>query len=341
MNPSYLLERLLDGVADFPNINAYLPTPDQVDSLCAQVTSHLRNDPILLRLNGSFVVAGDIHGDIYDLVRIFGLFGYPPSVRYLFLGDYVDRGKHSIEVLTLLYALKVLFPLDVFLLRGNHETVGMSSRYGFKSECKSRVSKAIYKTFTSTFRYLPLACILNGAMFCVHGGISPSLRTIADLDSLAKPVSLPQEGPVADLVWSDPKDGLRDWATGSRGIAHDFGVDALNAFLRANGFAMMIRAHQHCENGFQWAFADIPDSKGKCLTIFSSPNYCNLGNHGAVVRIDCGEQPKITVFAPLTEAQKKEHRVIFPVWLLRKSTESYLVDVDDGPASEPNLIVPP
>jgi diadenosine tetraphosphatase ApaH/serine/threonine PP2A family protein phosphatase len=335
-----LIGQVVAGVADFANIEHCLPTVEHVTSICRKVIPVLGNDPVLLKLNGSFVVTGDIHGNIEDLVRIFGTVGYPPHVRYLFLGDYVDRGKHAIEVLTLLYCLKVLFPSDIYLLRGNHESVPMSSGYGFKSECTKRTSEAMYAMFTSTFHHLPLACVLNNTVFCVHGGISPRLVHVSDLTSLANPVSIPKEGLIADLLWSDPQDGVREWQPSARGIAHNFGHAALASFLSRNSLALVIRAHQSCRDGFQWAFANNPESTGKCLTVFSSSDYCNLGNDSAVVSINEGDnaEPKFTVFAALKPCQKEKRRVIFPLWLLGGW---HIVDElkwDDGPASEPNIV---
>jgi diadenosine tetraphosphatase ApaH/serine/threonine PP2A family protein phosphatase len=298
----------------------------------------LARDPFVLQLKGSFVVSGDLHGNIEDLVRIFGAVGYPPSVKHLFLGDYVDRGKHSIEILILLYSLKVLFPTDIYLLRGNHENIPMCGAYGFETECLSRTSKATFDELTNTFRHLPIACVLNCSVFCVHGGISPTLGFVHELSTLTKPVKIPKYGLIADLVWSDPQKDIREWAPGRRGIAHDFGYIALAGFLSRNNLKFLLRSHQPC-NGFEWAFSDRPEYSHHCLTIFSTSNYCNLGNHGSVASIDMdGSEPVLTSLAPLTEEDKEKYRVVFPHWLLLKGGRKtdYPFDLEDGPASEPN-----
>jgi diadenosine tetraphosphatase ApaH/serine/threonine PP2A family protein phosphatase len=335
MDVSAIVERTLRGVADCAQADAYLPTEAQVDFLCARVTALLSAEPILLRLDGAFVVAGDIHGNASDLTAFFRIHGYPPATRYLFLGDYVDRGRRSIEVLTLLYGIKALHPGALFLLRGNHETASMSHGYGFESECRRRASRAVYAAFAATFRHLPVACVLNGTALCVHGGISPRLRALADLARLAKSADVPDGSVVADLLWSDPSDALRGWGPGARGIGCQFGADALRAFLAENGLALLIRAHQHSQRGFGWAFEDARFG-GSCLTVFSSTNYCGLGNFAAVAVVGADNEVKLTILDPLEEGEKPV--VIFPEWLLRNSKAEWVQDGEDGPASEPNLI---
>jgi protein phosphatase len=157
----------------------------------------------LLRLSGGINVVGDIHGNIDDLIRIFEKFGYPPVADYLFLGDYVDRGEYSIEVLLLLFALKCKFPNHIYLVRGNHETYQISKVYGFLKECSDKFSACMFTQFNYVFQYLPIAAILEEKVFCVHGGISPDLLHVSDLDSMEKP-RLTLSGVFVDLLWSDP-----------------------------------------------------------------------------------------------------------------------------------------
>lgn len=260
---------------------------------------------------------------------------YPRSaVRYLFLGDYVDRGKHSIEVLTLLYILKVLFPDDIFLLRGNHENVAMTGIYGFESECTKRLSTSICATFTNTFTQLPIACVLNSSVFCVHGGITRSLSRLDALDSLPKPVHVTNSGPIAGLLWSDPQTEDAEWAPGRRGIAQNFGASVLEAFLSRHQLRFMIRAHHLVQQGFEWGLSE------KCLTIFSSSDYCALRNRAAVVLVSDLNEPQVQVFRPVVGSEKAKRRVIVPVWLVRVGKVESEFDCDDGPDSEPFVVLP-
>jgi serine/threonine-protein phosphatase PP1 catalytic subunit len=214
----------------------------------------------------------------------------------------------------------------------------MSSAYGFESECIKRRSQAVYTAFSATFKCLPIACVLNSNVFCVHGGISPVLGFISELSSLSKPERIPKDGLIADMLWSDPQDGFPEWTRG-RGIAHNFGHVALEGFFNRNGIRLLIRAHQPCHEGFQWAFRDRPECANKCLTVFSSANYCGMGNRAAVVRMDQAGNIGLTVFAPLTEEDREKKRVLFPSWLLEewRGTQDP-ADSGEPTGSEPNVM---
>jgi protein phosphatase len=307
-----LIDRVLRGSADLTNTDSYLPTGPQIAALCQKVIPILSLDPVFLTLTGSFVVVGDIHGNIIDLLRIFGTVGYPPNTRYLFLGDYVDRGRYAIEVLTLLYSLKVLFPTDLYLLRGNHESLPMTTVYGFEAECLRRAAKSAHVTFTATFKHLPLACVLNSSVFCVHGGISPVLGFVGELSALAKAARISRGGLIADLLWGDPQSEDSGWTGGRKGFAHNFGIGALGGFLARNGLRLMIRAH---------------------LTIFSSSDYCRLGNTGAVAKVDQAVVPVIVAFQPLSTTDMEKWRVVFPIWLLQKGAKVSEPESDDRGAN--------
>lgn len=152
-------------------------------------------------------ICGDIHGQFEDLQKLFQLGGLPsadPKNRYLFLGDYVDRGNEGVESMTLLLCLKVLYPSQIFLLRGNHECATISWIYGFYEECKRRFSIKLWKEFIECFNYLPLTGIVEEKIFCMHGGLSPELNKIDDIEVIKRPVEIPDQGILCDLLWSDP-----------------------------------------------------------------------------------------------------------------------------------------
>jgi diadenosine tetraphosphatase ApaH/serine/threonine PP2A family protein phosphatase len=279
-----------------------------VRRLLDAVTEVLMTEPAHLKVHGDFVVVGDLHGQIDDLLRIFGRFGYPPVQKYLFLGDYVDRGKNSIEVMIILYALKVLYPSSVILLRGNHESECATRAYGFKEECSEFFKKRkTYHLFCKSFTYLPVAATVNKAVFCVHGGLAPSLAYVSDInDQVKKPLVDIGLSMAEGLMWSDPsadvESGFKD---SPRGVGYLFGQEQLDWFLEDNNLSLMIRAHQYCESGSRLALQG-------CLTVFSACNYCGRGNDAALVMLRSGENAEV---CPLPYLPGVPARVLWPEWL--------------------------
>ena len=235
----------------------------------------------LLNLSSPIKVCGDIHGQFYDVLRLFGFNGYPPNSNYLFLGDYVDRGKQSIETISLLFALKIKYPENIFMLRGNHESSKINRIYGFYDECKKRYDKKIWKLFSDTFNYLPIAAIIEGKIFCIHGGLSPKLFSLEQIQTIQRPTEIPDDGLLCDLLWSDPNNKISGWRENDRGISYIFGIDVVDRFLLKFGFDLICRAHQVVEEGYQFF------GKKQLVTIFSAPNYCGeFNNAGAIMNVD-------------------------------------------------------
>lgn len=233
----------------------------------------------------NFVIVGDVHGDLSSLFKIFKLEGLPPKTRYLFLGDYVDRGKNGSEVLLILYCYKILYPSDFFLIRGNHEFESMNDEYGFKYECDSRsdLGPFFYKKITETYSFLPLCAILNKKAFCVHGGISSLLES---RDGLKKVRKVGKEinslnRIQTDFLWNDPDNEIENFAPNSRGIGSVFGKKALFDFLDKIECDVLIRGHQNQMEGFSCNFGKT----GRMLTLFSAVNYCDTGNEGAYAKV--------------------------------------------------------
>lgn len=288
-----------------------LPCESVLSSLIDTAKTQLQEEPFCINLSGRFIVVGDLHGDIETLIRIFERMGYPPTSNYLFLGDFIDRGHYSIEVMTLLLSLKVLFPQSIYLLRGNHETRNISKSHGFYAECSRKMNKNIYKQFCSLFDQLPLVAVINNKVYCAHGGISKGAMDMCDVYLLQKPVGKIKDQIITDILWSDPSDLTEDFEESERGTGHVFGEKALDSFLKQNGYSTIIRGHQTCENGY-----DQPFENNKCWTVFSSADYCNNWNTAAVLVVEDDEVVDIIRFDPLTEEEKKRHRIILPEWLL-------------------------
>ena len=307
---SPILRTILDGMTHHSRqLHEYLPPERDVLSLIDHSVTLLMEEPTVLALSGEFRVVGDVHGDIDTLVQIFGRTGYPPESRYLFLGDYVDRGENSLAVLIFLLALTALEPDKVYLLRGNHEQKSVCSKYGFKAECKICYSKAVFAGFCKLFRALSIAAVLNGKVFCVHGGISVDAQSMLDISSIQKPISGTNET-VADLLWSDPRDELCGAEESDRGCGHFFGEDALDEFLDVIGCECMIRGHECCQDGVARPF-----DNEKCVTVFSTVDYCQQGNTAAVLTVT-DKVEWTDVLLPLDEEQQKHRRIPLPSWLL-------------------------
>ncbi|KAM8713495.1 hypothetical protein ACLKA7_013762 [Drosophila subpalustris] len=254
--------------------------PDVIH-LCYQAREMFMQEPMLLELSAPLRVVGDIHGQFNDLLRIMEHAGYPPNVKYLFLGDYVDRGKNSVETITLLLALKVKYPQHVYLLRGNHESQSINRVYGFFDECKRRYTIKLWKTFVDCYNCMPVAAIVAKRIFCCHGGLSQRLKDLNDIKILPRPTEVPDEGLLCDLLWSDPDRFGFGFSPSDRGVSFLYGRDVLERFLRKYDFDLLCRAHQVVEDGYEF-FA-----KRQLVTIFSAPNYCGLyDNAGASMAID-------------------------------------------------------
>ena len=229
-------------------------------------------------------ICGDIHGQFYDLLQLFELGGYPPEKNYLFLGDYVDRGKQSIETICLLFAYKIKYPENFFLLRGNHECSSVNRIYGFFDECKRRYNIKLWKNFIDCFNCLPIAAVIDDTIFCCHGGLSPELIFVNQIKNIIRPTDVPEYGMLCDILWSDPNDNENMnefFGFNERGISVTFSKKSLQNFLKDNNLELLCRAHQVVEQGYEFY------GNNSCVTVFSAPNYCGMfDNSGAMMVVD-------------------------------------------------------
>ena len=220
------------------------------------------------RIDSPVTVCGDIHGQFYDLKELFKVGGDVPDTNYLFMGDFVDRGFYSVETFLLLLALKVRYPDRIYLIRGNHESRQITQVYGFYDECLRKYgSITVWRYCTEIFDYLSLSAIIDGKIFCVHGGLSPSIQTLDQIRTIDRKQEVPHDGPMCDLLWSDPED-TQGWGVSPRGAGYLFGSDVVSQFNAANDIEMICRAHQLVMEGYKWHFNET------VLTVWSAPNYC-------------------------------------------------------------------
>lgn len=183
---------------------------------------------------------------------MFEVAGRPPLSSYLLLGDYVDRGAHSVEVITLLVLLKIKYPKRITMIRGNHETKATSQTYGFYVECKNKFGgPEAWEYFTNMFNYLPMAAVIESCIFSVHGGLSPSVEHLDDIAKINRFKEIPLQGAYIDLMWSDPNPDASGFVASPRGAGYLFGKDIVDKFLHINGLEKIARAHQLCMEGFK------------------------------------------------------------------------------------------
>ncbi|GMI14800.1 hypothetical protein TrVE_jg9005 [Triparma verrucosa] len=255
-------------------------TESEVKELCEMAKQILHQEKNVAEVQCPVTICGDIHGQYYDLQELFRIGGPCPDSNYLFMGDYVDRGYYSLETVTLLVALKVRHPTRITILRGNHESRQITQVYGFYDECLRKYGNAnVWKYFTDTFDYLPMTAVVASQIFCLHGGLSPSIDTLDHARQLDRVQEVPHEGPMCDLVWSDPDDRC-GWGISPRGAGYTFGQDITEQFTHVNNLSFISRAHQLVMEGYQWQHND------KVVTIFSAPNYCyRCGNQAAIMEV--------------------------------------------------------
>ena len=297
-----ILERLVALKSSRPGTCCQL-SEKEASWLIEHSFKEVSEQPMLLELSAPMQIVGDIHGQFLDLLRLFEFKGMPDgtstSARYLFLGDYVDRGPNGLECMFLLMALKIKHPEQIWMLRGNHECAAINRIYGFYDECKRRYSIKLWKQFQELFNALPLAALVEAKIFCIHGGLSPDMESPDDLKRVARPVDVPDTGLLCDTLWSDPDKDISGWAENDRGVSYTFGADVVGKFLNKHDYDLVVRAHQVVEDGYEF-FADR-----QLVTIFSAPNYCGeFDNAGAVMAVD---ESLMCSFRILKPADKKKY----------------------------------
>lgn len=271
--------------------------------------SSLAHNPIFLCLTFQRTLCADT-GDI-------------ELTKYLFLGDYVDRGNHSLEVITLLLALKVTYPDRFYLLRGNHETKDMNEGTvegldgSFLAECLVKLGpkdgRKVWERFNQVFEYMSLAAVIDRQIFCVHGGLGPDVHSLQQFETITKPIhiedpsvldTLPdeiaqQQLMIEQLLWCDPADNDNVTVDYEHNLErrstriYKFSARVVENFCTQENLQMIIRAHQVAHEGYR-TFAG-----GRLITLFSATDYCSVcENRGAIIQIDNATKLKIKAIAP-------------------------------------------
>ncbi|KXG47916.1 Serine/threonine-specific protein phosphatase/bis(5-nucleosyl)-tetraphosphatase [Penicillium griseofulvum] len=277
-----IISRLLDMGYSTKVAQTVCLNDAEITTICGLAQELLLSEPVLLELPAPFKIVGDIHGQYTDLIRVLETCGFPPESHYLFLGNYVDRGKQSLETILLLLCYKLKYPEKIFLLRGSHECASVTRMGGFYDECKWRCSAKMWKLLIGTFNCLPIAAIVADNIFCVHGGLSPDLLHVDNIRGIARPTDIPDHGLLTDLLWSDPTDVnmQEDWVPNERGVSFCFSKKVIKNFLDRHGFDLVCRSHMVVKDGYEFS------QDRTLVTIFSVPNYCGeFDNLGAIMSI--------------------------------------------------------
>lgn len=295
-----------DKLPDLVVLKAFLQREGRLEANCAKELVNwgakvFRAEKNILQLKYPVTVCGDVHGQFFDLVRLLEVGGDPKETQYLFLGDYVDRGCFSCEVVFYLFALKITYPESVFMLRGNHECRQLTSFFNFKDECAYKYSESLYDEMMLAFDCVPLAAMVNKSFFCVHGGLSPDITKLDEIKNINRFTEIPREGPMCDLLWSDPyeeedneteqqsEDAGWFGYNGTRQCSYVYGVEAVKQFLKVNKLTSVIRAHEAQVDGYKMHMVNKSSGIPRVITIFSAPNYCDVyKNKAACLKFDSG-----------------------------------------------------
>jgi len=275
------LDRWIEGLIER---RERIGSDTEVCELCSMACHVLGEESNVVRVASPVTICGDIHGQFGDLLELFRICGKVPEKNYVFLGDYVDRGRDSLEVFELLLCLKVRWPNHVTLLRGNHESRQITQVYGFYDECIWKYGSAlVWRECCKVFDLLTICALIDNCVLCVHGGLSPYVPSIHEIHCLERNKELPVEGPICDMLWSDPAedDQVQAWSLSNRGAGYLFGAKAVETFHYINNTELLCRAHQLVMSGYKFHFSDQ-----SCLTIWSAPNYCGrCGNLAAALSL--------------------------------------------------------
>ena len=284
----------------------------QLRQICELIKDILIEENNVQPVSAPVTVCGDLHGQFYDLLEIFDKAGDVLSTRYIFMGDMVDRGYHSVETFTYLMCLKLMYPSQITLLRGNHESQMISRGYGLYDEILRKYGNANpWRYLLEVFNHLGLAALIEGKVLCLHGGLSPDIKTIDQIRVIDRFQEIPSEGGFSDLMWSDPED-IKTWGISPRGAGWLFGSEVTSEFNKINGLSLICRAHQLVMEGFKVWFKEE-----NLTTVWSAPNYCyRCGNAASVLQIDDDLSQRYILFGESkNKAKSQNYKKVVPYFL--------------------------
>ncbi|KRH92768.1 Serine/threonine specific protein phosphatase [Pseudoloma neurophilia] len=270
LSETYFLDTKSDEL-DFENIlkdltESRLPDIQTALQILEKVKNLLVKESNILQIVSPCTIVGDIHGQFDDILPVI----INDQKKFLFLGDYVDRGDKSIELLLYLCVRKILKPDFIHFIKGNHETPGQNEFYGFRSECLEKYDLSFWKKSNELFEYMAICAVVDNKYFCVHGGISPHIKNIMEITFLDRT----DYNTYLPLLWSDPSE-TNGFKASTRGAGYLFGPDKLSEFLDYNNFSNLVRSHQLVMEGYK-----IMD---RCIYVWSAPNYLGTANNIAAV----------------------------------------------------------
>ncbi|KAL4157635.1 hypothetical protein PRNP1_006652 [Phytophthora ramorum] len=291
-----------------------------------EATALFRKAPTMVEFKTApanhITIIGDLHGQLDDLLLILRENGLPSeSNPYLFNGDFVDRGDRGVEIAIIIYLFKLLYPGHVLLNRGNHEENSITQVFGFMKECEVKYDRYVYDLFCESFRYLPLATLIDDRVLVVHGGIPRENILMKEFNTLdrsgydltryrTKPKSRKDREPhrkmqlIRDLLWSDPK-ASKGYEENKRGAGTIYGPDIVQKFMTKNKLALVVRSHECVPRGFDWPYKE----KGMLVTLFSASNYCGKANNlGCFMRVPSGND-KPAFFQYMASAESRDMAV--------------------------------
>eukprot|EP01121_Diplochlamys_sp_Union-15-3_P007611 TRINITY_DN1948_c0_g1_i1.p1 TRINITY_DN1948_c0_g1~~TRINITY_DN1948_c0_g1_i1.p1 ORF type:complete len:307 (+),score=32.50 TRINITY_DN1948_c0_g1_i1:51-971(+) len=276
----------------------YLEEP-KLKRLCEMVKELLLEESNVQPVSSPVTICGDIHGQFYDLRELFQTGGHLPETNYIFMGDFVDRGYYSLETFTFLLALKARYSDRITLLRGNHESRQITQVYGFYDECQQKYgNSSAWKYCTQVFDLLTIAALIDGKILCVHGGLSPDVRTLDQIRTIPRNQEIPQDGALCDIMWSDPED-IETWQISPRGAGWLFGSRVTNEFVTMNKIDLICRAHQLVQEGYKYMFDK------QLVTVWSAPNYCyRCGNVAAILALDEHLNKDFKIFSAVPDSER-------------------------------------
>ncbi|CAL2039433.1 unnamed protein product [Caenorhabditis brenneri] len=316
------INRLYNLKTPQTTINSLFP-PEEIISILRLTESILMKENSLLEVESPIKIIGDLHADFENLKNIFDLIGRVPKDKMVFLGNYVDMGPSGIELVVLLFCLKIRYKDRIFLLKGNHETPAVNKLYGFYSECQLKYNSALWWDFQCCFNRLPLACLISKKVLCVHGGLSPELTSLDKIRSIQRPSEPISSGLEIDLLWADPTNRGDGWFLSYRGISYLFGKKIVETACKTLKLSLIIRSHMVVPDGYEVMCGRL------LITVFSVPNYVGTANTAAVLSLN--EKLEVS-YQTSTAAPKLSMQLYIP-------TIPFTADLNPSKAYENKCIV--